>query len=287
LLAGAAGAAGGGESDWLRMAGAACASVLLYATGLIQNDLAGAARDARQRPDRPIPSGAVRRKTAAAVMWLLTGSALLVAAAANVMAAFILAVALLGLISLYNCVTSGLRVVRPVNMGLCRGASLLLGAAVVGGWPAVTHPLVLVAAATLTLYVASVTAIAANETAEVRVGWVRWAPAAALAAGLTAVMAVLLCAQIVAGRGVNFVALAVALGLSATAVAGAGLCGRKLVGLCSPELTARTVGMLVRRLVVVQAALAATAGAGGLWVAAGLLAAWLVAGLLARRLPSS
>ena len=285
-LAAAAGAAGG-ETGPRRIVAAVCASVLLYATGLIQNDLADAARDARERPDRPIPSGAIRRKTAAVVMWLLAGSAVLVAAATNVMAAFVLAVALLALISLYNCVTSGLAVVRPVNMGLCRGVSLLLGAAAVGGWPAVTHPLVLVAAVMLTLYVAAVTAIAANETAVSRVGRVRWAPAAALVGGLTAVVGVLLGAQIVADRGVDFVALFLALGLSATAVAGAVLCGRELAGLCPPERTGRTVGMLIRWLLVIQAALVAAAGAGGLWVAAALLLAWPVAGLLARRFASS
>ena len=279
LLAGAAGATAGGAAKAPLIIPAVCTSVLLYAMGLVQNDLADAKRDARDRPERPIPSGAIARPRAAVVMCVLGGLAVLTAAATNVMATFILAVALLALITLYNCVTSRAPVARPINMGLCRGASLLLGASVAGGWAALRDPIVLAATATLVLYIAAITAIASKETTTSRIGPLRWAPALALAAGFGAILLAL--------RPPQTVDAAASCAVAILAVAWAVVCGARLAGVCEPARVGRTIGMLVRGLLPIQAAMAAAAGGAGLWVAGGLLAAWPVSGLLARRFASS
>ena len=162
---------------------------------------------------------------------------------------------------------------------------MLLGAAAAGGVPAVTCPTVLIPAGLLTLYIAGVTAIATRETAERRVGPVRWLPAAALAAGCLGVAYFrfpLPIRQLTLGVG-EVVMAAIPL----LAFVGAVVLSQRLGGVCKPQRVGQTVGEFVRWLLVVQAAMAATAGGAGLWAAAGLLAAWPVSGLLARRFPSS
>ncbi|MEX0613912.1 MAG: UbiA family prenyltransferase, partial [Pirellulales bacterium] len=53
------------------------ASCLLYLSGMVLNDVFDAEVDARDRPDRPIPSGRVPLRTATAVGWsMLTNGAL-------------------------------------------------------------------------------------------------------------------------------------------------------------------------------------------------------------------
>lgn len=197
---------------------------------------------------------------------------------------FWLAWTLFGLITLYNYLTSRLPVIRPINMGLCRGVSLLLGAAAAGGAEGVMSPDVLTMAGVLAVYIAGVTAIATKETAEHRVGLVRWLPGAALGLLLLLVLGVP-CAGYF--RPVVSLMDYAAVAIAAIAFAGAVILGGRLNGVCKPVRVGQTVGMLVRWLLVVQAAMVPLGGGEGLWVAVGLLAAWLVAGALARRHASS
>jgi 4-hydroxybenzoate polyprenyltransferase len=53
---------------------AALCSVLLYAGGMVCNDVADVAEDRRRRPERPIPSGAIARPVAATLALLLLTS---------------------------------------------------------------------------------------------------------------------------------------------------------------------------------------------------------------------
>ena len=55
--------AAGGRLD-SRAACAVVASLAFYAAGLAMNDLADFAEDTRERPKRPLPSGAIPRSTA-------------------------------------------------------------------------------------------------------------------------------------------------------------------------------------------------------------------------------
>ena len=55
------------------------ASCLLYLSGMVLNDVFDAEVDARERPERPIPSGRVSLRAATAVGWAMLASGVLVA----------------------------------------------------------------------------------------------------------------------------------------------------------------------------------------------------------------
>lgn len=272
-----------GNVQWWRLAPAVAVSVLLYAAGLIQNDLAHLADDSRHRPARPLPSGAVSRESALLVLCVLAVSAMAAAGATRVAATCHLAFALLVLITLYNHVTSRLRVLGPINMGLCRAVSLLVGASVVGGWEEAAMPLMIPAAWMLLAYIAAITAIAGKETAAGTVGPLRWLPAMTLVVGFGAVH--LYAVTTVSAHSLPLLLGAIA--VSDVAIIWSLLCGWRLAGICQPQRVGQTIGMWVRGLLPIQAALAGIAVGEGSWVAAGLLAAWAVSGLLARRFASS
>jgi 4-hydroxybenzoate polyprenyltransferase len=281
LLASLAVGAGG---TW-RCVLAALTSLLLYAAGLVQNDLAGLDEDSRERPERPLPRRAISTRAAWIAFCALAGLALVSAASTGIMAALVLAVVLIVLITLYNRVTSQAGAVGAVNMGLCRGLSLLVGASAAGGWASVWNWPVIMAAVMMVCYIVAITVIASTETVTSRIGAVRWAPAIVLGVGFPIILAALFTAT--RGRGIQVSAFGAyaSLILMGVAVAWAIHCGRRLIGVCPPARVGQTVGMLVRGLVVIQAAL--TAVAGQAWVVVALLAAWAVAGVLARRFASS
>jgi 4-hydroxybenzoate polyprenyltransferase len=138
---------------------AACASLSFYAAGLLMNDLADLDEDRRERPARPLPSEAVNPRTVwcAAVALALCGLGLCAcfgALALGYGAAILLAVAF------YNFWSKKLPFFGAVNMGVCRGLSVALGASFSGRiseWP-------LTAAAIIAGYIAAVTAFARHET---------------------------------------------------------------------------------------------------------------------------
>ena len=270
-----------------RMIPAAVASLLFYAAGLIQNDVAGSARDRAERPERPLPSGAIRRGAAMAGMGVLGLGAVGAAILTGSLPAVAMAMALVILISLYNHATSELPGVRPINMGLCRGVSLLLGATAAGGWTVFENPCVLGAATMLTCYVAALTHLATHETETRRVEIARWLPAAFLVAGFGALFVYQPMYGAKWPESLKITSIFASLGLALLAVLGAVLPVRRLVGRCDPARLGRAVGALVRNLLPVQAALAAAGGTTGLIIAAALLLAWPVAGLLGKRFASS
>jgi 4-hydroxybenzoate polyprenyltransferase len=129
------------------------ASVFLYAGGVALNDFFDAELDAVERPERPIPSGAVSRASA---FWM--GVGLLTA---GILAAFavrtlsgIIALALAYLILLYNRWAKQSPGAGPLLMGLCRSANLCLGLSIVpqvlfGYWYLSFIPLLYIGAVTL------------------------------------------------------------------------------------------------------------------------------------------
>jgi 4-hydroxybenzoate polyprenyltransferase len=154
--------ASGGQASGL-MAAMGFASLCFYAYGLLLNDLADLDEDRRERPERPLPKGYARVRTVRIVVGMLAVIALGVCVVK--LLTLVVAVVLLGLITSYNLWAKRLAVVGPLNMGLCRGFSLLLGAA--AGAPEGGPPwtaLVLAAMAGLTLYIALVTHLARIET---------------------------------------------------------------------------------------------------------------------------
>lgn len=119
--------ASGGRIDG-RLALAIGASLCFYAHGLLLNDLADLAEDRRERPNRPLPSGAAQPRTVLIAALTLAALALVFCWAAGG-AALAIGAALLVAIVLYNLWSKKFAGIGPINMGLCRGLSLLLGAA--------------------------------------------------------------------------------------------------------------------------------------------------------------
>ncbi|MEZ5989580.1 MAG: UbiA family prenyltransferase [Planctomycetota bacterium] len=160
VLCGAALAGGLGLAGTPALLRVLATSLLLYAGGMVWNDVADAKRDAKRFPDRPIPSGRVPRLLAA-----LFGTALLAAA-------WLLAPAaphgplVLGMVAgvlLYDLVGSRVLVLGAPLLGLLRGANVALGYLILGD-PSLLLPWLAVAA--YALYVALVVLHGHEEDAE-------------------------------------------------------------------------------------------------------------------------
>ena len=256
----------------------AVASVLLYAAGLIHNDLCDVESDRRERPDRPLPSGRVSAGAARLAMVVLAVAALATATAAGWLATATAAV-LLAAILVYNRFTKGIALIGPVNMGACRGLSFLLGAVAACGIEQVSWP-VLLSAVCLTLYITSVTAIASRETEAHNIGLKRWLPPLIVLLWMVGIDAMFLFLPILTVwiAAVQIVAVQWAMrGVY------------PLSGVAAPKKIQRAIGRLIRTLLPIQAAIVATASQsiGGWITALVLLAAWPVAVILSKRFHAS
>ncbi len=256
-------------------------SLLLYAGGLIDNDLCDLNEDRRDHPARPLASGRINPRLArcvcvglfiAALCLTGLGSLLVQKAIPLYMAAGILLCVLL-----YNRVKKSLPPAGIILMGLCRGGSFLLGASV-WGWSAVTLPLVVYCAAGWTLYIAAVTVLASGE---VRAGVSqlgRWLPTITAGAwGATMVVA------LGPSRAINHPAFLVifACGVIMTAWPAVRL------GLAAPpKQIQKSIGWWIRNLLLIQAA-CCFAFPSGRWLGVALLAAWPVSAILSRRFYAS
>lgn len=118
-------------------AGAILGAALVYAGGVVLNDVADAEKDAALHPARPIPSGAVPRAAAArfGVALLVAGIAA-VALLANAEAGGLAAAAALAAV-LYDFVGRRIRAAGMVFLGLARAANAAAGAAAAAGGAAV------------------------------------------------------------------------------------------------------------------------------------------------------
>ena len=130
----------------------------LYAGGVVLNDVFDAPLDALERPERPIPSGRVGRRSAA-----ILGAVLLAAGIAAASLAGIAAVVIALLIALlavgYDAGGKNYAILGPINMGLCRGGNLLLG---VSAAPALLSELWYLALIPVA-YIGAITAISSGE----------------------------------------------------------------------------------------------------------------------------
>jgi len=101
-------------------------TVGLYGGGVVFNDVFDAALDARERPERPIPSGRVSEggATLLGVGLFLVG---VVAAATLGALPMFIALAIVGMCLLYDKWAKHHSIAGPLAMGLCRGLNLLLG----------------------------------------------------------------------------------------------------------------------------------------------------------------
>jgi 4-hydroxybenzoate polyprenyltransferase len=151
-FAGAAAAGTRGRST----PGLAAASVCLYWAGMAANDWADRELDARERPERPLPSGRVSPRQALTVAVGLTAAGLGLAALAGGRRAAAVAVPLAGAVWAYDLRAKNTPA-GPAMMAACRGLDVLLGAS--GGRPARAIP----AAATVAAHTYTVTALSRRE----------------------------------------------------------------------------------------------------------------------------
>jgi len=130
----------------------------LYGGGIVFNDVFDAELDAKERPNRAIPSGRVSLENATllgSVLFALgIGAAFQVSGLSGAIAIFITFTALL-----YDSFTKHHSFFGPLNMGLCRGSNLLLGVSLV---PAIVWERWYLALIPV-LYIAAITAISQGE----------------------------------------------------------------------------------------------------------------------------
>ncbi len=232
------------------------ASVCLYAGGVALNDVFDAARDARERPNRPIPSGAVNRMHAAllASALLIAGCALCAVASER---AGILGLAIAACIVLYDSVLKNTPL-APAVMGMCRAGNLLLGVSAAGSPTGAA----IFAAILMWLYVASLTHFARFEAtsttrARLRVG----------SAGITLAVIGLIGIQSFLDGCNTWYLLLVGVTLGQVAVA-----AQRAVATAAPADVQRAVKVLILSLVLFDACL--------VFAARGPLAAALVVALI-------
>ena len=260
-----------GMAMWIPLA----VALLLYTAGLIWNDAADVAEDRRDRPGRPIADGRVSRRSAALTASSLAACALGLAATHGVITLATAAVLTILILS-YDLGLKRIPVVGELTMGLCRGTSLLLGAAAAPGAAAtLTNTPVVLGACVVTVYVAGLTAVARHETKRASIGLRLWIAPAALILGLPLV---LLSAK---STGIIFPWLA-----AAAACLWSGWCAWRLRDAPAPSLVQAGVGRFVRGLILAQAALCAGAP-GGLTAAAAILCMWPLSVVLAKRFYAS
>ena len=114
-----------GDLLWLLTATAA-----LYAGGVVLNDYFDADVDAVERPERPIPSGRASRTGTAMFGAVLLAAGVAFAGVVST-ASLVVAAAVACCAVIYDAVGKRHGVLGPVNMGLCRGGNLLLGASAI------------------------------------------------------------------------------------------------------------------------------------------------------------
>jgi UbiA prenyltransferase family protein len=139
---------------------------LFYTAGMILNDVLDYEIDLRERPERPLPSGAVSRPAAltAVIVLFAAGEALLLLEGTE---PFLAGLGLVALIALYDAWHKG-NPLSPVLMGACRALVYFVAAFAVAGGVAVE---VATAAGVLLLYVIGLTQVAKAESGGLLAAW--------------------------------------------------------------------------------------------------------------------
>ena len=146
-------------AHWLPLV---AASVLIYAGGIVLNDVFDYEVDLRERPSRPLPSGRVSRRVARWIgsIGLMLGPAL--AATSGSGASFLIALGLAGCVLAYDAKLKR-TLMGPWVMGSCRGLNFMLGLAYDPEAFGIAGFLI---AASLAVFVAGVTWISRSEVGE-------------------------------------------------------------------------------------------------------------------------
>jgi 4-hydroxybenzoate polyprenyltransferase len=98
----------------------------LYGGGVVFNDVFDAELDAKERPERPIPSGRASQQGAILIGSLLLGVGIVAAFQVSSLSG-ILAFCIAFTALFYDAIGKHNSVFGPINMGICRGINLFLG----------------------------------------------------------------------------------------------------------------------------------------------------------------
>jgi 4-hydroxybenzoate polyprenyltransferase len=124
--------ASGGVLGW-NVLGAVAAALCLYCAGLLLNDYFDRRVDARERPDRPIPSGAIRARKVLVVGCMLLPLGVLLAFGTGGWVTGLVAFGVALAVFVYDAGLKRIPQLGCLVMGLCRAGSVLLGAAAADG----------------------------------------------------------------------------------------------------------------------------------------------------------
>lgn len=145
-------------ADWRPVILLIFSTIGLYGGGVVFNDVFDAGLDKVERPERPIPSGLIKKEFAAvfALLLLLLGiqQASLVHQQGFLSPSALLAISIAIAAVLYDKWGKHHALLGPLNMGLCRGLNLLLGMSILPitiqhYWYLSLVPIVYVAAITM------------------------------------------------------------------------------------------------------------------------------------------
>ena len=142
-----------GSLGWLLLA-----TTGLYGGGVVFNDIFDAELDAKERPERPIPSGRASRQSATILASILLVVGIVTAAQVSLLSAILAICIAIGAV-VYDSLGKHQPVVGALNMGLCRGGNLLLGMSAV---PAVVGKYWFLAIISL-IYIAAITTLSQGE----------------------------------------------------------------------------------------------------------------------------
>lgn len=268
-------AAAGASADAGRAAAALAASALLFSFGMALNDLCDREKDARTRPERPIPSGVVPLRLAATIV-LATGLLAFACAAFAPWPTIAIAASIAACIVAYDVPRGHLGTAGPLVLGLIRGQNLLLGAAALGDVTAAL-PVAFCHGA----YVLFVSYFARMEDGEVALSRFR-ARLLPRLASLSMVGAAIVASRGLAGPSALSAGLVV---LWAVIRGERALAGALSVDQPSPRALQRVVGTYLSGIVLLDAAIALAAGTTLAGVA--ILVLFPVGRLLVRRIPPS
>ena len=249
-------------------------SLLLYISGLIMNDYVDLEEDKRDRPERPLPSGAVQPLHAITAALIIAAIGIGIALIINPITG-ITALMLLITIALYNFVLKEDLFVSSLVMGSCRGLSMMLGAFAVGYKIGIHSFYIIFAALAINFYIAAVTSIAAHETEEVYIGLKRWLPTLAISLLLLAI------------RPLAEHLIWLTLIPSAAAIIISVKIARDLTDAPEPAVVQKSIGLYIRILLLIQASICFTQFPTGLILGIFLLALWPLGNELSKKFYAS
>jgi 4-hydroxybenzoate polyprenyltransferase len=151
-------------------------SIFLYIGGLVTNDLFDFDIDKKERPNRPLPSGKIKKNTTIILSFLFLGSGLLLALLVSITSA-VVSVILVMMILLYNYKLKN-GVSRPFLMGGIRGLNVIYGTTTInefsnssffGANPNIDYTILInlvIATLSVFVHIFTLTLISARETVE-------------------------------------------------------------------------------------------------------------------------